>query len=106
MRAQKIRKGIETVTGEDYKNWISRKSDREKYYYNVIRVTNLQPIQELKHCEKRGRIDLVENAFHLDHIISICYGYEHNISPKIIGDISNLRFIPALENIKKGKRNG
>ena len=40
--------------------------------------------------------------FHLDHIVSIMYGFLQNISPEEIAAPSNLRIIPALDNIKKG----
>ena len=44
-----------------------------------------------------------EDAYNLDHIIPIIYGYENKISPEEIGDIGNLKFIPAMENHKKSR---
>jgi hypothetical protein len=53
---------------------------------------------------RRNRIKYFKEPYHLDHIIPIFHGWVHRIDPEIIGDISNLRFIPALENIKKGSK--
>lgn len=66
------------------------------YRKKVIKISNKQPLTQLENYSKRGR-----NKFHLDHIISIRYGFANNIDPEIIGNIKNLRFIPAEENIKK-----
>jgi len=35
---------------------------------------------------------------------SILEGFKNNIDPKIIGDISNLEMIPAIDNLKKQSR--
>jgi hypothetical protein len=40
--------------------------------------------------------------FHLDHIVSILCGFSQNIPPEEIAAPSNLRIIPAIDNIKKG----
>ena len=54
----------------------------------------------LENIEKRGRAG-VKGAYHLDHIKSMWYGFHNNISPEIIGDISNLQMLPWLENQRK-----
>ena len=51
---------------------------------------------------KRGRAG-IEGAYHLDHIISVEFGYIYNIPPEVIADISNLQLIPWEENCKKNK---
>jgi hypothetical protein len=43
------------------------------------------------------------NTYHIDHKISIYYGFNNNIKASHIADISNLRVIPAIENIAKNK---
>jgi hypothetical protein len=43
--------------------------------------------------------------YHLDHKVSIKYGYINNISPKIIGDITNLELLSSKDNISKNYRN-
>ena len=72
----------------------------KKYRNEVTRLTERQPIHTLLNHEKRG-VAGVEGAFHLDHIKSVWYGYTNNIEPSQIADISNLKFIPWLENQKK-----
>jgi hypothetical protein len=54
----------------------------------------------LENSNKRGKAG-IEGAFHLDHIISVWYGYHHNIPAEEIANIKNLKFIPWLENQKK-----
>ena len=77
--------------------------DKEKviYYKEVWKVTEKQALHTLSNYEKRGKVSRMEDAYHLDHIIPIIEGYKNNIKPEVIGDISNLRFIPALLNIKR-----
>ena len=55
-------------------------------YYHDINPLNL----------RRGK------NFHLDHIVSIMCGFSQNIPYEEIAAPSNLRIIPALDNIKKG----
>ena len=43
----------------------------------------------------------VEGAYHLDHIISVKYGFIQNIDPKFIGSIENLWFVPWKINLQK-----
>ena len=54
--------------------------------------------------DKRG-VSGVEGNYHLDHKYSILEGYKNNISPEVIGNIKNLKFIPWEENIKKRTKN-
>jgi len=95
---------IETMTGVSYEVYEQRLSDREKYYKKVRRLTEQQPLALLENYEKRGRLDEKEDAYHLDHIIPVCYGWLNNIPEEIIADISNLRFIPASDNIAKSSK--
>lgn len=62
-------------------------------------MTNTQPISSLVNFEKRSF-----NGWHLDHKISIWYGFVNNIPHKIIGHISNLEMIESNENMKKGTK--
>jgi hypothetical protein len=87
----------EGITYEQYKNKLS---DKERYYRAVMSITKLQSISVLEHYEKRAR-GPDENAYHLDHVYPVIRGFEDGIPPEIIGDISNLRFIPWKENVSK-----
>lgn len=90
----------ENITYDEY---LSRLTDKEKYYKEVIRITRLQNIKILEHYEKQSKAPN-EHAYHLDHIYPIIKGFENNIPPEIIGDISNLRFIPWKENLYKSDK--
>ena len=72
------------------------KTPYKNYCNEVKRLTKKQPLHQLENYKLRGR-----NKYHLDHIISMKYGFDHNIHPEIIADIRNLRFIPASQNHNK-----
>jgi hypothetical protein len=80
---------------------LEQKSDWEKYAHEVWYHTNKNDLSKLDNHNLRGRIDLVENAYHLDHIVSITDGFNNKVDPEIIGSIYNLRFIPAHDNMRK-----
>ncbi|HEG0266524.1 TPA: hypothetical protein SB288_001477 [Campylobacter coli] len=74
-----------------------------EYYRRVVwRYTNKNDLKSLENYDKRGT--LKNNGYHLDHIYSIKMGFINNIPAYLIGNISNLRFIPAVENISKNRR--
>jgi hypothetical protein len=63
-------------------------------------------------CNKKKpyiKINILENInlrskdYHLDHMVSKCYGFNNKISPSIIGSIHNLKIISAHENLSKQK---
>lgn len=56
----------------------------------------MQPLFQLDNYANRGK-----GYFHLDHIISIKFGFDNNIDPEIIGNISNLRYLCKTENLSK-----
>lgn len=68
------------------------------YKQLVWGITESQDLKRLKHHEKRAF-----RGYHLDHKISIWYGYKNNLDPKLIGGIDNLEFIPHNENEVKGR---
>lgn len=82
-------------------SYINKDKNKLKYYKKVWKITEQQDLTSLPNHDKRGKISRMENAYHLDHIVPIIEGYKNNIKPEVIGDISNLRFIPALKNIKR-----
>lgn len=71
--------------------------EKRLYYYKVWVITESQPLHKLRNFKKRGW-----KSYHLDHICSIAESYRNGISPEIVGNIKNLRFIPAKQNLKKG----
>jgi hypothetical protein len=55
----------------------------------------------------RKNVDIIDperkrgNDFHLDHIISIQYGFMNNVDTDVISNVNNLRVISAKENMTK-----
>ena len=71
------------------------------YYKQVALFTRRVNLSSLKNSEKRGRSDLSGQAYHLDHKISVSFGFKHKIPPEIIGSPENLQFLPFTENSSK-----
>ena len=69
-----------------------------KYRREVDRLTSKQDLSSILHIEKRG------TEWHLDHKVSVWFGFTHNIPPQEIADVSNLRMLPRSENISKMNR--
>jgi hypothetical protein len=92
---------IETMVGIPFEEYEQKLSNKEKYYKKVKRITESQDLSTLPGFDKRGRCDIDPDCFHLDHVIPISYGWLNDIPPEVIGDISNLQFIPWVDNIKK-----
>ena len=78
------------------------RSEFYQYRKRVHQVSKKQPIEVLDFFSYRGHYNT--NGYHLDHIFSIFDGHKLKIPDYVIGNIVNLRFIPALENtIKSGR---
>lgn len=86
-----------------YEDFIDQKSKFLYYKQRVDEVTKRQPLSLLENSHKRG-MSGISGKYHLDHIISIRFGFDNNIDPEIIGDIKNLRFIPWKQNLKKSSK--
>ena len=85
--------------GISYSGYLNSIEEKDLYYRRVYSITKLQPIHLLENYEERGRA-----SYHLDHTYPISKGFKNKIAPEIIGDISNLRFIPWLENLQKANK--
>lgn len=86
-----------------YNDFIDQKAKFIYYKQQVDEITKRQPIGLLENSHLRGSSGRL-GKFHLDHIISIRYGFDNNISPDVIGDIKNLRFISWKENVRKSSK--
>jgi len=85
-----------------YEDYLQKLPTRYRYYTLVRTISEKQPLHLLENFDKpRGRAGK-SGMYHLDHMISINYGFKNNIDPKIIGHISNLQFITWQENLQKG----
>lgn len=81
-----------------FEQWIKRDfTEFNEYKKEVIRITKNQPLHLLENYHKRGR------KYHLDHILSIKFGFDNQIHPNIIGHIKNLRIISSRDNLTKNK---
>ena len=89
------------MSGELHPRWNPNKSEYSKYASEVMRITRQQDLTVLENYDKPRGLCGVEGAYQLDHIISIKYGFDNNISPDIIGSINNLQFITWQENRAK-----
>ena len=74
--------------------------EKRLYYLKVWSITETQPLHKLRYYSKRCFRG--SGCFHLDHIVSISYGFLNEIPPEKIGSLTNLRFISARANIRKG----
>ena len=85
----------------EYHNAIpnNRKERVKIYRLKVEKITNEQNLCSLKDIEKRSF-----EGYHIDHKISLHYGFKKNIPPFLIGDICNLRVISAKENKNKSTK--
>jgi hypothetical protein len=58
----------------------------------------------LENFDKLRGLCGVNGAYQLDHIIPISVAYSKNLSPKQIGDITNLQIIPWKDNLQKSNK--
>lgn len=70
-----------------------------KYRRLVWKITESQRISKLPNYEKRAF-----TGYHLDHKVSIWYGFKNKIDPKLIGSIHNLEFIYYKDNMLKSTK--
>ncbi len=79
------------ISDEDIGEW-------ELYKRQVRNATENQDLSKLPNISKRA---FGPNNYNLDHMYSRINGFKNNISPEIIGHISNLRMILFEDNRKK-----
>lgn len=70
-----------------------------KYRRLVWKITNKQNISKLPNFCNRGF-----HNYHLDHKVSIWYGFKNKLDHKMIANINNLEFIPYKNNMSKGTK--
>lgn len=92
------RKIVETKVGMSYDDWLIVRGELQTYKSAVRSITNVQPIESMQHYADRGQ------DYHLDHRFSIAEGFRHRVPPEVIGNIVNLEFIPAIDNLRKNKQ--
>ncbi len=80
---------------EDKKLW-------EQYYTKVAELTQKSYTDYFYHIPNAK---LRSREFHLDHKISVSYGFDNKIPPEIISHYKNLRIVPHSINESKGSKN-
>lgn len=81
--------------------YVDLKISEKEYRRLVDRISNWM---YRTHIDKIDPDKLRSPEWHLDHKVSIMYGFKNGISPHIIGDINNLEILPAADNIAKSYR--
>lgn len=71
-------------------------SKKKKQYYKTVKQLTEDNKEQIEGIDKRGYY-----TQHIDHKISIAEGFALSIPPDIIAHPSNLRMIPAEENMAK-----
>jgi hypothetical protein len=87
---------IEAKVGMPYEEWLCVRSAYQIYAMQVRYVTEQQPLDTLLNHELRGN-----TSYHLDHKFSVIEGFRNGILPVVIGNIINLEYITAKENLTK-----
>lgn len=92
---------------EDFRNKHSKPCTPayKKYAGKIHRLSHKiyeQYKQEINPNNYKRGLAGEDGAYHLDHIISIKYGFEHGIPPEEIAKKENLQMLPWKENINKG----
>jgi hypothetical protein len=90
--------------GSNHHNWNPYKSEFTAYAYKVRLITE-ETYRTHKHILNPDDLPRtlcgIENGYQLDHKISIKWGYEHGLNPKIVGGLSNLQMLSWQENRQK-----
>lgn len=78
---------------------VEKLSDWEKYVYQTrsLSYRNAKIFAHLIEGEK-------QNGYHLDHIVSISEGFNNGLDIEIISHYTNLRYIPARDNLIKNSQ--
>jgi hypothetical protein len=77
----------------NHKQEISKNSNYTLYRNQVTRFTKKNDLTKLVNYNKKN--------YHLDHKITVWFGFYNNIEPSQIADIRNLQYISKLENQNK-----
>jgi hypothetical protein len=77
-------------------------ADYEKYRVVVNKITRRNYTKYKNLIETNGLTKCKEN--HLDHIFSVSEAWRNGVDPEIVGHWTNLRVIPAVENMSKNAR--
>lgn len=87
--------------------WLKTATEWQQYKYEVERITKQSYkafMSEINPYNFTRGPSGIDGSYHLDHIISRRYCFENDIPACLCGSKENLRMIPWLENVSKGRR--
>lgn len=80
-------------------NYISAKEYRKLCSFNKLTDDDFLKISGNEFL----KLSTSKNEYHLDHMVSVNYGYENNIPPEHIAHPANCQILSRLDNISKSK---
>lgn len=103
-RVDSYKKTYKSRYGFEYSEMLNKKSDFEKYRHVVRKLTekNIKTIKGF--LDEKKLVNRGKNKYHVDHIVSVFDGFNNNVPPFYIADISNLRMLDSKNNTSKGHR--
>lgn len=96
MNSEKYKDSLRKETTEEYKRYSNLVHKLSHRTYEIYKE-EINPNNFVRGLA--GEID----AYHLDHIISVKFGFDNNISPEEMSRKENLQMLPWKDNIIKGK---
>lgn len=90
--------------GENHPNFNPNKNEFEIYSREVRVITERtykENINLINPNELRRTVCGIKDGYQLDHIVSVKFGFDNNISPEIIGGLENIQMLPWKENRNK-----
>jgi hypothetical protein len=105
IKEEHTQKMAATKAGFDtFDEYMANLAAKKVYYRAVRKISKAQDISRLENFDKLRGLCGIEGAYQLDHVISVDEGFHKNISPGIIGDLSNLRIVPWRDNLLKSNK--
>ncbi|WJZ28066.1 hypothetical protein NCTGTJJY_CDS0187 [Serratia phage 92A1] len=99
-------KTVPLMQGPNHPRWNPNKSEYNAYASKVRSITRMNKDiwSKWPNADKLGLCG-INNAYQLDHKVSVAYGFYNLVPAEIIGDIDNLEIITWEQNRLKGKSN-
>lgn len=96
------KRNLKYFEGEFHPNWNPNKTEFKLYYNRVIKEQSKWDVSLIANYDesKRGLCG-VDDAYQIDHIVSIKHAFGIGADPYYIGHICNLQFIPWEDNRAK-----
>jgi len=96
MQTEKYRSTLRKDNTSEYKRYCNRVHRLSKRIYEQFK-------HEINPNDYPRGLAGEHGVYHLDHIVSIRYGFDNNLLPEEVACKENLQMLPWKENISKGK---